>query len=174
MPELPEVETVRRGLVPVLDGVVIDRVELRRADLRFPFGNDFCARIGGQTIQRLTRRAKYLLAEFASGDVLLMHLGMTGRFSIGYADAARAAAGPAASTVALGAYVYDAGADQRHDHVVLHLAGGTRVIYNDARRFGFMVLVAAGEVAAHPFLRHLGAEPLGADLTATYLARRAA
>lgn len=164
MPELPEVETVLRGLEPVLTGRRVVRLEARRPDLRFPFPDRFSARIEGRQVTSLTRRAKYLLAAVEGGETLVMHLGMTGRFTI------EDDRGPAA----LGQYVYGVGSDPRHDHVVLHLSGGARITYNDARRFGFMVLVPPGELATHPLMRGLGPEPLGADFTAETLARRAA
>lgn len=164
MPELPEVETVRRGLEPVLAGRRILRLEARRPDLRFPFPERFAERLEGRQVTALTRRAKYLLAAVEGGETLIMHLGMTGRFTI------EDDRGPAA----LGQYVYGAGSDPRHDHVVLHLAGGGRITYNDARRFGFMVLVPPGELDKHPLMKGLGPEPLSTDFTAEVLARRAA
>ena len=163
MPELPEVETVRRGLEPVLSGRRIVRLEARRPDLRFPFPDRFAGRLEGRRVTELTRRAKYLLAAIEGGETLIMHLGMTGRFTI------EDAMGPAA----LGQYVYGAGADPRHDHVVLHLSGGARITYNDARRFGFMVLVPRGELDAHPLMKGLGPEPLSDAFTADVLAQRA-
>lgn len=163
MPELPEVETVRRGLEPVLVGAKVRRVEARRADLRFPLPDRFAARLEGQTIERLERRAKYLIAVLSGGEALAMHLGMTGRFTI--------ASGKSAAL--LGEYVYPAGADPKHDHVVFHLTGGARVIYNDPRRFGFMEMMAESERSGHALFRNLGAEPLGSELTPDYLASRA-
>lgn len=164
MPELPEVETVKRGLDPVLTGRRLERLETRRADLRFPFAPDLAVRLENHRIVSLQRRAKYLLAAFEGGDTLLMHLGMTGRFTI---EDGRGA-GP------LGQYVFDEGGDPKHDHVVFHLSGGAKVTYNDARRFGFMVLLAPSEIGIHPLLRGLGPEPLGKDFTPEYLARRSA
>lgn len=164
MPELPEVETVRRGLEPVLAGRRILRLEARRPDLRFPFPERFAARVEGRRVTALTRRAKYLLAAVEGGETLIMHLGMTGRFTIEDEQ------GPAA----LGQYVYGAGSDPRHDHVVLHLSGGGRITYNDARRFGFMVLVPPGQLESHPLMKGLGPEPLSSDFTADALAQRAA
>ncbi|MEQ1653337.1 MAG: bifunctional DNA-formamidopyrimidine glycosylase/DNA-(apurinic or apyrimidinic site) lyase [Hyphomicrobium sp.] len=163
MPELPEVETVRRGLEPVLVGAKVSRVEARRPDLRFPLPERFAARLEGQTIERLERRAKYLVAVLSGGEVLVMHLGMTGRFTI---EAGRDAE-------LLGDYVYATGADPKHDHVVLHLGGDMRVVYNDPRRFGFMVMMAEADRAQHALFKSLGAEPLGSELTAAYLAKRA-
>lgn len=165
MPELPEVETVRRGLQPYLEGAVIARVELRRADLRFPFPADFVARIEKQKVTALSRRAKYLLAELANGMTLVMHLGMSGSFRI------EAAAKRALPTL------YHQGEDRltRHDHVIFHLAGEKgegAVIYNDPRRFGFMDVIVTAEREAHPLFRHLGVEPLGNRLSAETLALR--
>ncbi len=163
MPELPEVETVRRGLAPVLVGHKFARVEQRRGDLRFPLPADFGA-LRGRTVERLERRAKYLLAYLSDGQVLLMHLGMTGRFTIAVADAKL---GP-------GRFAHAVGSGAKHDHVIFHMQGGATITYNDARRFGFMLLIPACELDAHPLMRGLGAEPLGPDLTPDYLARRAA
>jgi formamidopyrimidine-DNA glycosylase len=163
LPELPEVETVRRGLMPVLEGAKIMRVETRRADLRFPLPERFSARVAGQRVERLERRAKYLVAILSSGEALVMHLGMTGRFTIAKDRAC----------VLPGGYVYASDADIRHDHVVFHLGGGGRVTYNDPRRFGFMVMMPDEERERHPLFRDLGTEPLGGRLTADYLAKRA-
>jgi formamidopyrimidine-DNA glycosylase len=167
MPELPEVETVRRGLVPLMVGQRIARVEARRPDLRFPLPDQFNARAAGQTVDSLERRAKYLIARLSGGDALVMHLGMSGRFSIVRARAAQAA------HETLGAYIYDTGADPKHDHVVIHFDDGVRVVYNDPRRFGFMLLIPQAELAGHALFHKLGAEPLGADMSAEYLATRA-
>lgn len=143
MPELPEVETVRRGLAPVLEGRVIARVQLNRPDLRFPFPNDFAARIEGQRIERLSRRAKFLQADLASGERLFMHLGMSGRFVLGGGH--------------LGEFTHAHDADPKHHHVVFTTEDGNTVTYNDPRRFGFMELVGADE----PYrLDAIGPEPL--------------
>lgn len=144
MPELPEVETVRRGLSPVMEGYVFDRVELRRPNLRFPFPDDFAARLEGETITRFGRRAKFLDVELSSGERLLMHLGMSGRFTI--------------DGKSQGEFVSDTGGIAKHDHVIFHMSSGHRVIYNDPRRFGFMELVAVGETPER--LKTLGPEPL--------------
>ena len=167
MPELPEVETVRRGLVPVLVGARIARVEARRPDLRFPFPDRFAERLKGKTVLNLNRRAKYLVADISGGDSLIMHLGMTGRFTV-------AAGGHQESSEELGSYVYDTGADPKHDHVVFHLSGGGQVVYNDPRRFGFMLLAGTGEIASHPLFANLGPEPLGEAFSSSYLSARAA
>jgi formamidopyrimidine-DNA glycosylase len=166
MPELPEVETVRRGLAPVLEGATIERVELRRPDLRFPFSNRFAARLKGRHITALRRRAKYLLADIDDGAVLLMHLGMSGSFRI-EKEGERASEAIAGETLYYGKAKNDA-----HDHVVLHLKRRPRVVYNDPRRFGFMLLIRPKEVDAHPLLAELGFEPTGNELSAEALAPR--
>jgi formamidopyrimidine-DNA glycosylase len=163
MPELPEVETVRRGLLPVLVGQRIKRVVANRLDLRFPLPERFNDQLAGQTILRLERRAKYLIAVFDSGNALVMHLGMTGRFTIEQNS----------HQTALGEYVFASGADVRHNHVELYTASGARVIYNDARRFGFMLLMPEDTRAGHALFKNLGAEPLGDDLTPEYLSAKA-
>jgi formamidopyrimidine-DNA glycosylase len=162
MPELPEVETVRRGLAPVLEGATIVRVEKRRPDLRFPLPKRFAARLEGHKVAALRRRAKYLLAELDSGTVLLMHLGMSGSFRIESGKGARAAG--------LDPRYHPAGKDAAHDHVVFHLKGGIRIVYNDPRRFGFMLLVAPRDLETHPLLKGLGLEPTGNELSAEALA----
>lgn len=165
MPELPEVETVRRGLEPVMTGARIQRLECRRPDLRFPLPDRFAERLEGRRIERLTRRAKYILADIEGGEVLTIHLGMTGRFTIV----------PAATDAAHrpGDFHHEAGGDPTHDHVVFHLAGGATVTYNDARRFGYMTLIAADEIATHAHFKDLGVEPLGNEFSAGYLAAMA-
>lgn len=163
MPELPEVETVRRGLAPVVAGRRIAAVETRRPDLRFPFPERFAERLVGQKVVGIERRAKYLIAGLSGGEDLVMHLGMTGRFTIlenGRRDTP-------------GEYTNSVGADPVHDHVVLRLSGGARIVYNDPRRFGFMVMMPHAERSEHPLFRGLGVEPLGPELTAEYLASRA-
>jgi formamidopyrimidine-DNA glycosylase len=165
MPELPEVETVRRGLLPVLEGKRIARLDQNRKDLRFPLPEGFAARMRGRKVERLERRAKYLLAHLSGGDVLVMHLGMTGRFTVHV---------PMSGARRAGKYVHEIGADVKHDHVVFHMEQGATITYNDARRFGFMLLVPEAELDEHPLMHGLGVEPLGPDLTPEYLARRAA
>src|SRR5918911_952384 len=130
MPELPEVETVRRGLEPAMVGARIVAVEQRRPDLRFPFPDRFAERLEGQEVTALGRRAKYLLADLSSGEVLVMHLGMTGRFLVNHNGAA----------CTPGEFHKKAGGERAHDHVVFRLSNGAHIIYNDARRFGFMDL----------------------------------
>jgi len=164
MPELPEVETVRRGLQPVMEGSKIVRAEARRKDLRFPFQKDFVARLEGQTVTGLGRRAKYLLADLASGDVLLMHLGMSGSF--------RVIEGEDQKTP--GQFHHPRGEDRAHDHVVFHMSSGAAVVFNDPRRFGYMKIIARHALEEEPLLSGLGPEPLGNEFDAAMLARSCA
>jgi len=159
MPELPEVETVRRGLAPVLDGARLIRVEARRADLRFPFPDGFVQRLTGARIGTMSRRAKYLLAPLDRGDVLVMHLGMSGRFEIASAKAKRRP----------GEFVYAPSVDEKHAHVLFETEHGETVTYFDPRRFGYMDLIAADALDEHPWFKGLGPEPLGPDFTAAHL-----
>ncbi|MEC9369295.1 MAG: bifunctional DNA-formamidopyrimidine glycosylase/DNA-(apurinic or apyrimidinic site) lyase [Pseudomonadota bacterium] len=161
MPELPEVETVRRGLEPVFTGAAFARVDLRRPDLRFPFPDRFAERLTGSHVLSLGRRAKYLLARLDSGDMLAMHLGMSGRFSILRPDGREDRPGE---------FTYDTGADPAHDHVVFSMSNGAVVRYNDARRFGYMLLLPEDEMMSHDLFRGLGAEPLGNEMSAQALA----
>lgn len=164
MPELPEVETVRRGLQPVMEGQTIARVETRRGDLRFPFQKDFVARLNGQRVTGLGRRAKYLLADLASGDVLLMHLGMSGSFRVVLAE----------GETTPGEFHYARSENRAHDHVIFHMASGAMVSFNDPRRFGAMKIVARDEIEDEPLLRGLGPEPLGNAFDAAMLAQACA
>jgi formamidopyrimidine-DNA glycosylase len=164
MPELPEVETVRRGLQPAMEGAKILRAEARRKDLRFPFQKDFVARLEGQIVTGLGRRAKYLMADLASGDVLLMHLGMSGSFRVVAAN----------SQTAPGKFHYPRNEDRAHDHVVFHMSSGATVIFNDPRRFGYMKIFARDKIEDEPLLRDLGPEPLGNAFDAAMLARACA
>ncbi len=166
MPELPEVETVMRGLKPVLEGRRIAGVTLRRDGLRFPFPQGFAQRLTGQKIVSLARRAKYILMSLDSGDCLLVHLGMTGRFTV-FSPSGRQNLGEFYFETAAGE-----GGGGTHDHVVLSLDDGTRVVYTDPRRFGIMDLFAGSEAAAHKLLAAIGVEPLGNELNAAYLAER--
>ena len=161
MPELPEVETVRRGLAPALVGATIESVDQRRPDLRFPFPDRFAARLTGRRVASLERRAKYLWARLDDGTVLVMHLGMSGSFRIESAEA----------TDVPGAFHHPRGAPGPHDHVAMTLSNGVRVVYNDPRRFGFMLLVAEEALATHPLFAGLGIEPLGDALQGATLAR---
>lgn len=166
MPELPEVETVRRGLEPVMAGRRIARVQQNRPDLRFPFPPDFAARLEGQGVVTMARRAKYLLAHLSGGEILAMHLGMSGRFSIAPANTN----GPGRP---IGDYEQDTGAHAAHDHVVFTMEDGTTVTYNDPRRFGFMDLFPELALASHKLFIDLGIEPLGNELNAAYIAHKA-
>ena len=157
MPELPEVETVKRGLAPVMEGSRIRRAELRRPDLRFPFPPAFSEALEGRRIVSLGRRAKYLLIDIEGGDVVIAHLGMSGSF--------RVEGAPEVETP--GDFHMPRSKDTRHDHVVFHLEtaeGERRVVYNDPRRFGFMDLARREDIAAHAFFRDLGEEPTGNTL----------
>jgi formamidopyrimidine-DNA glycosylase len=174
MPELPEVETVRCGLEPVLRGQRFRHVTQRRHDLRFPLPARFAQRLTGRRVVSVGRRAKYLLVHLDDGEVLAMHLGMTGRFSV------RLATSPSprrtsrrGEEIQLGEFVYEEGHDPKHDHVVFEMSNGAVVTYNDARRFGYMTLVPEAELASSRFFRGLGVEPLGNALNAPYLAERA-
>src|SRR5690242_16884215 len=134
MPELPEVETVRRGLQPVMEGARFEAVEARRGDLRWPLPKDFSARLKGQTVTGLGRRAKYLIADLSSGDVLMMHLGMSGSF--------RVTRGEGEGEATPGAYYHERSKAETHDHVVFHMSSGARIAFNDPRRFGSMKIIA--------------------------------
>lgn len=160
MPELPEVETVRRGLEPAMQGARFLKVEARRKNLRFPLPRNFVKCLERNTVTGLGRRAKYLLADLASGDVLLMHLGMSGSFRL-------AKGGPARTP---GDFHHERSKDEKHDHVVFHMSSGWTVIFNDPRRFGFMKLVPRADLERDPLLRALGPEPLGNQFDAEMLA----
>jgi len=164
MPELPEVETVRRGLAPVMEGARFVKVEANRPDLRRPFPKDFVKRLTGKTVTGLGRRAKYLLADLSSGDVLMMHLGMSGSFRVATDGRAKTP----------GKFHHPRSQARAHDHVVFHMSSGTQVIFNDPRRFGLMLLVPRAELAEHPLMREVGPEPLGNAFDATMLARACA
>jgi formamidopyrimidine-DNA glycosylase len=164
MPELPEVETVRRGLQPVMERAKILHAEARRKDLRFPFQKDFVARLTGQTVIGLGRRAKYLMADLSSGDVLLMHLGMSGSFRI------EMKGDPSTP----GKFHHLRGKDATHDHVLFQMSSGADVVFNDPRRFGYMKIIARDALDAEPLLKGLGPEPLGNEFDAAMLARACA
>jgi formamidopyrimidine-DNA glycosylase len=161
MPELPEVETVRRGLQPAMEGSKILKAEARRKDLRFPFQKDFIARLEGQIVTGLGRRAKYLMADLASGDVLLMHLGMSGSF--------RVLEGGHNNTP--GQFHHPRNEDRAHDHVVFHMSSGAAIVFNDPRRFGYMKIIGRNALEDEPLLKGLGPEPLGNEFDAAMLAR---
>lgn len=163
MPELPEVETVCRGLEGAMVGNAFIKVEQRRPNLRFPFPPDFTDRLTGATVTGITRRAKFILAALDSGEVLLMHLGMSGRFTI------------LENLASTPGRFYHARDNQpaggaRHDHVVFEMSGGATVVYNDPRRFGFMSLERQDQLSASRHLHALGPEPLGPEFTDRYLA----
>jgi formamidopyrimidine-DNA glycosylase len=159
MPELPEVETVRRGLAPVLEGERLARVEARRPDLRFPFPEGFVQRLTGARILRLERRAKYLLAALDRDETLVMHLGMSGRFEIAGADRVQRP----------GDFAVAQPPDPKHAHVVFTTEAGVTVTFYDPRRFGYMDLIATAELPEHPWFKGLGPEPLGDDFDAAHL-----
>ena len=160
MPELPEVETVRRGLEPAMVGARIEAVEQRRPDLRFPLPERFTERLQGQIVTALGRRAKYLLADLSSGEVLIMHLGMTGRFLVKQNGA----------VFAPGEFYAEAGGERAHDHIVFRLSNGASIIYNDARRFGFMDLAGRAALGDNRHFKELGIEPLGNELSVEAIA----
>ena len=164
MPELPEVETVRRGLAPVLEGARISNASVNRPDLRWPFPENMAARLTGATITALRRRSKYILADLDTGETLLIHLGMSGRIQI--------------SGNVVGSFYHDHPAAQKHDHVVLDTNTGARITFNDARRFGALDLLDTATQDQHRLLRDLGPEPLGntfneAHLVAAFKGKRA-
>ncbi|MCO6187391.1 bifunctional DNA-formamidopyrimidine glycosylase/DNA-(apurinic or apyrimidinic site) lyase [Rhizobium sp. L1K21] len=163
MPELPEVETVKRGLAPSMEEANILRLELRRPDLRFPFPEDFSAALEGRRIEALARRAKYLLIHIEGGLTVIAHLGMSGSYRIEEGDTAEAPV----------VFHHPRSKDEKHDHVIFHLEKDgqrRRVIYNDPRRFGFMLMADTARLADHPFLMNLGPEPTGNSLSAEHLA----
>jgi formamidopyrimidine-DNA glycosylase len=164
MPELPEVETVRRGLAPAMEGVRIAKVEVRHRGLRWPIAKDFEKRIAGTTVEGLGRRAKYLLADLSSGDVLVMHLGMSGSFRV----AQNGEEGKIAK------YHHEKSKSVSHDHVVFHMSNGATVTFNDPRRFGSMKLVPRARMDAEPLLRGIGPEPLGNEFDTVMLAKACA
>ena len=165
MPELPEVETVRLGLLPVLEGHVLTDVETRRGDLRLPFPNDFVARTKGRKVKALRRRAKYLLADLDSGETLVIHLGMSGRMSV-YAEGKQRR---------IGSYVYDKAPEGagtgKHDHVVFETDAPARIIFNDHRRFGLMALVDTEHLDKDRLFKGIGVEPLSEQFNTAYLAK---
>jgi formamidopyrimidine-DNA glycosylase len=165
MPELPEVEIVRRGLAPAMEGASFAAVTLNRQDLRFPFGEGFAKRLEGEQVVALSRRAKYIIAETGTGLGLAIHLGMTGRFTI-FRDGNGEGRTP-------GAFYYDYDADPRHDHVIFAMSNGGTIRYNDVRRFGYMTLFPVEAMSGHPLFRGLGVEPLSELLSRDYLIHRA-
>lgn len=168
MPELPEVETVRRGLQPFMEGARVIAVAQNRADLRFPFPERFVERLTGRHIEALGRRAKYLTMHLDDGLTLISHLGMSGSFRIEAEDASDV------SEDTPGVFHLDRSKSSAHDHVVLSLerknGAKARIIYNDPRRFGFMLFAESGVLDAHPLLSGLGTEPTGNLLSGELLA----
>ncbi len=155
MPELPEVETVMRGLAPVMEGGVIAQADVNRPDLRWPFPERMAERLTGQKVQGLRRRSKYILADLSSGETLLVHLGMSGRMLV--------------SGDPLGVFVHEHPAPEKHDHVVLHMDNGARITFNDPRRFGAMDLMETATAEQHKLLAVLGPEPLGNSFDEAHL-----
>ena len=160
MPELPEVETVRRGLLPVMEGQIIARAQVNRPDLRWPFPPRMAERLTGARVTALRRRSKYILADLSTGETLLIHLGMSGRMLI--------------SGAVVGEFHHHHPAPEKHDHVVLDMEGGARVTFNDARRFGAMDLLETAKAERHPLLSDIGPEPLGNGFSESYLVARLA
>ena len=196
MPELPEVETVRRGLEPVMTGGRLARVIQRRPDLRFPLPHRFAERLTGRRIESLGRRAKYLLVRLDAGEVLVMHLGMSGRFTVDLVPPSRshpalratssassgrfapgrsgeAKSGAAGRGEIIGDFVQSTGTVPAHDHIVFEMECGATVTYNDPRRFGFMDLIPEATLERHKLFAGLGPEPLGNTFDPAYLAARA-
>ena len=163
MPELPEVETVRRGLLPALAGEEIRTVEVRRPDLRLPVPPDFARSLEGRRVTDIGRRGKYLLASCEGGLALIIHLGMSGRLTI------HPAAGEAHAP---GRFAHAGPPPGPHDHIELRTGRGTRIVYSDHRRFGLMTLAPEASLPEHPLFKHMGPEPLGPDFTPKLLAAR--
>jgi len=164
MPELPEVETVRRGLAPVMEGGTIKAVKLNRPDLRFPFPDLFIERLEGQKILSVGRRAKYLVLDMESGEVLVMHLGMSGSFRIELPQ----------GTTAPGVFHHKRSGAQKHDHVIISVTGQNgpaEIIYNDPRRFGYMDIVPRADMETHRHFVGMGIEPTGNALDGTTISK---
>lgn len=164
MPELPEVETVRKGLSPAMEGAMITRADVNRPDLRWPFPPNMAKRLTAQTVLRLRRRSKYILADLSSGETLLIHLGMSGRMQVSGDSTFQEFA-----TRTIGQFVHDHPASEKHDHVVFHMDNGARVTFNDPRRFGAMDLLETATADQHKLLSILGPEPLGNDFHENHL-----
>jgi formamidopyrimidine-DNA glycosylase len=166
VPELPEVETVKRGMEPALLGRTISRLELRRKNLRFDFPDGLAENMQGARVESLERRAKYILVHCSNGKSLILHLGMTGRFTI---------VKPDGQSFEPGAFYHEAGGFAQfgpHDHVVWHLDDGVRIIYNDARRFGFMDWADTHTRDSHKLLHDIGVEPLGNSFHVDHLVEK--
>ncbi len=158
MPELPEVETVKAGIAPVMEGKIIARTEVNRPDLRWPFPDRMAERLAGQRVLGLRRRSKYILVDLASAETLLIHLGMSGRMLV--------------SGHTVGDFHHPHPAPAKHDHVVLHMDDGVRITFNDARRFGAMDLMDTEDQEDHWLIKDLGPEPLGNAFNESYLVDR--
>ncbi|SMX47492.1 bifunctional DNA-formamidopyrimidine glycosylase/DNA-(apurinic or apyrimidinic site) lyase [Actibacterium lipolyticum] len=158
MPELPEVETVRRGLTPAMEGQIITKAAVNRPDLRWPFPERMAERLTGKRVERLRRRSKYILVDLDSGETLIIHLGMSGRMQV--------------SGDPLGQFHHEHPAPEKHDHVVFDMENGARVTFNDARRFGAMDMAATDTLDEHWLLKDIGPEPLGNTFNGDYLAER--
>ena len=155
MPELPEVETIMRGISPFLAGATIKRIKLNRADLRWPFPENFANRVKEAKVLNLKRRSKYILIDLSTGETLLIHLGMSGKILV--------------SDSKIGNYFYESSKLANHDHVIFELNDGTIITYNDPRRFGAMDLAKTDDLKNHKFLEKLGPEPLGNNFNSDYL-----
>lgn len=155
MPELPEVETVRRGLAPSMEGQVIERADVNRTDLRWPFPENMAARLTGATVTTLQRRSKYILANLSTDETLIIHLGMSGRMTV--------------SGDPLGQFHHTHPEPEKHDHVVFHMGNGARITFNDPRRFGAMDLATTATLSDHWLIKPIGPEPLGNAFSDTYL-----
>ena len=155
MPELPEVETIMRGISPFLEGATIKKIKLNRADLRWPFPENFASRVKEATVLNLKRRSKYILIDLSTGETLLIHLGMSGKILV--------------SDSKIGNYFYESSKLANHDHVIFELNDGTIITYNDPRRFGAMDLAKTDDLNNHKFLERLGPEPLGNNFNSDYL-----
>ena len=158
MPELPEVETVMRGMAPVMTGETIQCADVNRPDLRWPLPDKMSDRLCGARVLRLRRRSKYILVDLDREETLIIHLGMSGRILI--------------SGAPIGAFHHPHPAPEKHDHVVLHMGNGARITFNDARRFGHMDLAATHDLDAHWLMANIGPEPLGNAFNGDYLVER--
>lgn len=158
MPELPEVETVRRGLEPAMQGFVITNADIRRPDLRWPFPENMADRLTGKAVLGLRRRSKYILVDLSSGETLIVHLGMSGRMQVSGQDQ--------------GEFHHNHPTPAKHDHVVIDMSNGARITFNDTRRFGAMDLATTDQVEYHWLIDKIGPEPLGNDFHEAYLADR--
>ena len=155
MPELPEVETIVRGISPFLEGATIKKIKLNRADLRWPFPENFASRVKEGKVLNVKRRSKYILIDLSTGETLLIHLGMSGKILV--------------SGSKIGNYFYESSKLSNHDHVIFELNDGTIITYNDPRRFGAMDLAKTDDLSNHKFLEKLGPEPLGNNFNSDYL-----